>query len=49
MLKVPKKVHDAFNELKDQYDHIYLKQLRGRFYVYRHTYEWQADTQRREL
>lgn len=46
MLKVPKKVHDAFNELKDQYDHIYLKQLRGRFYVYRHTYEWQADTQR---
>jgi DNA-binding Lrp family transcriptional regulator len=46
MIKAPEKVNDAFQALKGQYDHIYLKKSNENFYVYKHTYEWQPDTRK---
>lgn len=43
MIRVPEKVHDAFQALKGQYEHIYLKRLKENYYVYKQTYEWQPD------
>ncbi|MEM3839173.1 MAG: AsnC family transcriptional regulator [Candidatus Micrarchaeaceae archaeon] len=43
MSRPPKRIYEAFQSLKGQYDHIYLKCLNGNYYVYRQTYEWRAD------
>ena len=43
MSKIPERVEKAFRALKQEYEHIYLKQLKANYYVYKQTYEWQQD------
>ena len=44
MSTIPKKVSDAFEELKKKYDiYLELKKINGHFYIYHATSEWDAE------
>ena len=43
MIKSTEKVYNVFNSLKSTYEHIYLKKINQRYYVYKQTYKWQSD------
>ena len=47
MSTIPKKVSDAFEELKEKYDiYLELKKINGHFYIYHATSEWDAETKK---
>jgi DNA-binding Lrp family transcriptional regulator len=42
MTGLPIKVVRTFEELKKEKEHIYLKAMKNKYYVYRQTYEWRS-------
>ncbi|MCL7411847.1 MAG: hypothetical protein M8350_08630, partial [Methanosarcinaceae archaeon] len=44
MSTIPKKVSDAFEELKKKYDiYLELKKINGHYYIYHATSEWDKE------